>query len=75
MAWCSTSSAPAWSAASASTAARGARSGAVLGALFVTLISNSLNQLGVSFFMNLVVKGVAIIGFICLDRLTARRGQ
>lgn len=49
--------------------------GAVLGALFVTLISNSLNQLGVSFFMNLVVKGVAIIGFICLDRLTARRGQ
>ena len=49
--------------------------GAVLGALLVTLISNSLNQLGVSFFMNLVVKGIAIIGFICLDRLTLRRAQ
>jgi ribose/xylose/arabinose/galactoside ABC-type transport system permease subunit len=49
--------------------------GAVLGALLVTLISNSLNQLGVSFFMNLVVKGVAIIAFICLDRLTSRRLQ
>jgi ribose/xylose/arabinose/galactoside ABC-type transport system permease subunit len=49
--------------------------GAVLGALLVTLISNSLNQLGVSFFMNLVVKGIAIIGFICLDRLTLRWAQ
>lgn len=49
--------------------------GAVLGALLVTLISNSLNQLGVSFFMNLVVKGIAIIAFICLDRLTSRRLQ
>ena len=49
--------------------------GAVLGALLVTLISNSLNQLGVSFFMNLVVKGIAIIAFIYLDRLTSRRLQ
>jgi ribose transport system permease protein len=45
--------------------------GAVLGALFIILISNSLNQLGVSFFINLVIKGVAIIAFIYLDRLTA----
>jgi ribose/xylose/arabinose/galactoside ABC-type transport system permease subunit len=45
--------------------------GAVLGALFIILISNSLNQLGVSFFINLVIKGIAIIGFIYLDRLTA----
>ena len=45
--------------------------GAVLGALFIILISNSLNQLGVSFFVNLVVKGIAIIAFIYLDRLTA----
>ncbi len=45
--------------------------GAVLGALFIILISNSLNQLGVSFFINLVVKGIAIIAFIYLDRLTA----
>lgn len=45
--------------------------GAVLGALFIILISNSLNQLGVSFFINLVIKGIAIIAFIYLDRLTA----
>lgn len=44
--------------------------GAILGALFIILISNSLNQLGVSYFMNLVIKGIAIIGFICLDRVT-----
>ncbi|HEX2528641.1 MAG TPA: ABC transporter permease [Geminicoccus sp.] len=49
--------------------------GAVLGALFIILISNSLNQLGVSYFMNLVIKGVAIIGFIYLDRLTAGPGR
>ncbi len=49
--------------------------GAVLGALLVTLISNSLNQLGVSYFMNLVVKGIAIIGFIVLDRLASRTAE
>lgn len=46
--------------------------GAVLGALLVTLISNSLNQLDVSYFMNLVVKGIAIVVFILLDRLKSR---
>ena len=45
--------------------------GAVLGALFIILISNSLNQLGVSFFVNLVIKGIAIIAFIYLDRLAS----
>lgn len=49
--------------------------GAVLGALFIILIGNSLNQLGVSYFMNLVVKGVAIVAFICLDRVTSSRAQ
>lgn len=49
--------------------------GAVFGALFIILIGNSLNQLGVSYFMNLVVKGVAIVAFICLDRLTAGRAR
>lgn len=53
----------------------GRPAGAVLGALFIILISNSLNQLGVSYFMNLVIKGTAIIGFICLDRATAGRGR
>jgi ribose/xylose/arabinose/galactoside ABC-type transport system permease subunit len=53
----------------------GLATGAVLGALFVTLISNSLNQLGVSYFMNLVVKGIAIILFIWIDRISARASQ
>jgi ribose/xylose/arabinose/galactoside ABC-type transport system permease subunit len=48
--------------------------GAMFGAFFITLISNSLNQLGVSYFMNLVVKGIVIIAFIYLDKL-ARREQ
>jgi ribose/xylose/arabinose/galactoside ABC-type transport system permease subunit len=50
----------------------GMATGAVLGALFVTLISNSLNQLGVSYFMTLVVKGIAIILFIWIDRISGR---
>jgi ribose/xylose/arabinose/galactoside ABC-type transport system permease subunit len=53
----------------------GMATGAVLGALFVTLISNSLNQLGVSYFMNLVVKGIAIILFIWIDRISARASR
>jgi ribose transport system permease protein len=52
----------------------GAPLGAMFGAFFITLISNSLNQLGVSYFMNLVVKGIVIIAFIYLDKL-ARREQ
>ena len=46
--------------------------GAMFGAFFITLISNSLNQLGVSYFMNLVVKGIVIIAFIYLDGLARR---
>jgi ribose/xylose/arabinose/galactoside ABC-type transport system permease subunit len=53
----------------------GMATGAVLGALFVTLISNSLNQLGVSYFMNLVVKGIAIILFIWIDRISSRASR
>lgn len=49
--------------------------GAALGALFVILISNALNQLGISYFMNLVIKGCAIIAFVWLDRVSARIGQ
>ncbi len=46
--------------------------GAVLGAIFITVISNSLNQLGVSYFVNLVIKGAVIIGFISLENLVRR---
>lgn len=53
----------------------GRASGAVLGALFVTLLSNSMNQLGISYFMNLVAKGIAIVLFIWIDRVSARASQ
>ncbi|MBA3520112.1 MAG: ABC transporter permease [Rhizobiales bacterium] len=43
--------------------------GAVLGAIFITALSNSLNLLGVSFYFSLIVKGCVIIGFISLDNL------
>jgi len=46
--------------------------GAVLGAIFITVISNSLNQLGVSYYVNLVVKGAVIVGFIALENLVRR---
>lgn len=46
---------------------------AALGAVFITLLSNSLNLLGASFYLSLVIKGVVIIGFIALD--TAFRGR
>jgi ribose/xylose/arabinose/galactoside ABC-type transport system permease subunit len=42
---------------------------AVFGAIFITLISNSLNLLGISYFTNLVIKGIVIIGFIALENL------
>ena len=42
---------------------------AVLGAIFITLVSNALNLLGISYFTNLVIKGILIIGFIALENL------
>jgi ribose transport system permease protein len=46
--------------------------GAVLGALLITLLSNSLNLLGVSYYLNLMIKGVVIVGFVSLDGLKRR---
>jgi ribose transport system permease protein len=42
---------------------------AVFGAIFITLISNTMNQLGISYFTNLVIKGIVIIAFIALENL------
>ncbi|RUX22394.1 ABC transporter permease [Mesorhizobium sp. M7A.F.Ca.US.011.01.1.1] len=46
---------------------------AVIGALFVTLISNSMNQLGASYFASLIVKGILIIIFVYLDQALRRK--
>jgi ribose transport system permease protein len=43
--------------------------GAVLGAIFITIISNSMNMMQVSFFTSLIVKGFVIIGFVAIDSL------
>ncbi len=48
--------------------------GALLGAIFIVVLGNGLNLLGVSFYSALMIKGVVIIGFVALDGL-ARRQQ
>lgn len=46
--------------------------GAVLGAIFITVISNSMNMMQVSFFTSLMIKGVVIIAFVFFDSLKKR---
>lgn len=46
--------------------------GAVLGAIFITVISNSMNMMQVSFFAGLVIKGIVIIAFVAFDSLRKR---
>ena len=42
--------------------------GALFGALFVLVLSNVLNLIGISFFVGLMLKGVVIIALVALDR-------
>lgn len=42
--------------------------GALFGALLITVLSNAMNLIGVSFYLSLVVKGVVIIAFVAADR-------
>ena len=49
--------------------------GAILGAIFITLISNSLNQLCISYFMNLIIKGLVIIIFIATDNFIRKTNE
>lgn len=46
--------------------------GAVVGAIFITLISNAMNLLQISFYMTLVVKGCVIVAVVALDSLRRR---
>lgn len=43
--------------------------GSILGALFITLISNFINLMGISYYIGLIIKGVLIVLIIGLDRL------
>ncbi len=48
--------------------------GAVVGAIFITIISNSMNLLHVPYYLTLVIKGGVIISVVALDSLrTIRR--
>ncbi len=46
---------------------------AIIGALLITLISNSMNMLGVSYYITLIIKGFVIIAFIGFDAWLRRR--
>jgi ribose/xylose/arabinose/galactoside ABC-type transport system permease subunit len=49
--------------------------GAVVGALLITLISNSMNMLEISYYVTLIIKGFVIILFIGLQSWIRNRGQ
>jgi ribose transport system permease protein len=42
--------------------------GAVFGALFITLLNNALNAAEVSLYVNQMIRGAIIVGFVALDR-------
>jgi len=46
--------------------------GAVIGALFITLITNSMNLMHVSYYATLVIKGLIIVTVVALDSLRRR---
>lgn len=48
--------------------------GAVLGALFITLLNNALNAAEVSLYVNQMIRGGIIVAFVALDRLAPTRG-
>ena len=47
--------------------------GAVFGAVFITVISNSMNMMQVSYFTSLIVKGFVIVGFVAINSLRRRQ--
>jgi len=46
--------------------------GAILGALFMTLLSNALNAAEVTVYVNQMVRGAIIVVFVAFDHFTAR---
>jgi ribose transport system permease protein len=43
-------------------------SGALFGALLITVLSNAMNLIGVSYYLSLIIKGVVIVTFTAVDR-------
>jgi len=40
--------------------------------LLITVLSNTMNLVGVSFYLGLVIKGVVIIAYVAADRRRVR---
>jgi ribose/xylose/arabinose/galactoside ABC-type transport system permease subunit len=41
--------------------------GAMFGAVLITVLSNAMNLVGVSYYLSLIIKGAVIIGFIAIE--------
>jgi ribose transport system permease protein len=41
--------------------------GALFGALLITVLSNAMNLIGVSYYLSLIVKGAVIVAFVAID--------
>jgi ribose/xylose/arabinose/galactoside ABC-type transport system permease subunit len=41
--------------------------GALFGALLITILSNAMNLIGVSYYLSLIVKGAVIVAFVAID--------
>jgi ribose transport system permease protein len=50
----------------------GSAIGVMIGALFITLISNSMNLLHVPYYLTLIIKGTVIIAVIAIDSIRRR---
>ena len=42
-------------------------SGALFGALLITVLSNAMNLIGVSYYLSLIVKGAVIVAFVAIE--------
>lgn len=49
--------------------------GAVVGAIFITVISNSMNLLHVPYYLTLVIKGLVIISVVAFDSIRTRHND
>jgi ribose/xylose/arabinose/galactoside ABC-type transport system permease subunit len=49
--------------------------GAVFGAVLITVLSNAMNLIGVSYYLSLIIKGAVIIAFIAIEGRTGRANE
>src|SRR5258708_9693620 len=49
--------------------------GAVFGAVLITVLSNSMNPIGVSYYLSLVIQGAVIIAFLAIQGRTGKANE